>query len=91
MTPLLRRSLCLALALLTLTALFPAAQAETDYLALVRDRNSYARTITHDRDTGSCRMLRGDVTVSVILVSAADDPWTLADMSMLNNISVHLL
>ena len=80
------RRLLSTLMLLSLAALIPAARAETDYLALVRNRNTYSRLITDDRDKGSCRMLRGDVTVSVILVSAPDAAWTLADMSTLNSI-----
>lgn len=86
MKNLIRRSLCIALALLSLAALIPPALAETDYIALFRERNSYSNIITDDRDKGSCRMLRGDITVSVILVNNEEAPWTLTDMGVLSNI-----
>lgn len=86
MTNRLRRVLCIVLMLLSMASLLPVAQAEIDYLAAFRERNSFATIITQSRDKGSCRMLRGDITVSVILVGNEDAPWTLPAIGTLHTI-----
>lgn len=72
------------LILLTLLLLVSSAAAEFDALAALHYRSSYVYAFSQDRDRGACRMLRGDFELTVILVSADGQPWTVLDLGNVN-------
>lgn len=79
----LRRILCIVLTLLSLPFLTPSARAEIDYLAYMRQRNAYNSIITQSRDAGTCRMLRGSIELTVVVVGMDGVSWTLGELNTL--------
>lgn len=68
------------LILMTMLLLVSTAAAEFDAAAVLRYRTSYVYAFSQDRDKGACRMLRGDLELTVILVSADEQPWKVQDL-----------
>lgn len=73
------------LAMMALMLLIPVAQADLDALTILQESQSYANIILEGRDSGSCGMLRGNIELTVVLVSTNDTSWNLNDLGTLEH------
>ena len=75
-----RNALCLLLTLLALLSVLPA-QAEFDAISALQYRSTYSYAITQSRNVGTCRTLRGDIALTVVMVSTDGQDFTIRDLS----------
>ncbi len=80
----------LILLVMTLMLFMPSAHAAFDVIAALQQHHggdSYVEEMLEGRDQGACRMMRGDIELTVIMVEVDGKAWTVADLAgMINSV-----